>query len=437
MPRKRSLLLPLALVATSCLRSQAPELIVEYLDHAPPARGEPRAAKSLFLHVQMSMSSASQRRAIAGRLGLPFLRCLHPEAAGATFFASDPLGGIPGDPRIRALTASGIAVQVLTRGVSAEETLAAAMSETHPYAVLIGASAGASPKPGWRRVEHATLDREIWTRGVRLEPRSIEGAPLRFAVTKIPGKRSFEAITKTPVYPEHLQGVARDPDGNIYWSWTDRIIKSDSKGRILLGKPAPTHQGDLCWHEGKIVVAVNLGKFNDLEERHDSWAYIYDAKTLELLSRHALPEARFGAGGVCWHEGSYYIVGGLPREWEKRRYVANEIHQYDEQWRFLRTVHLPSGWTRLGIQTAEFAYGRFWFGCYRDVTLIASPDLRHVQRLEDVFCAYGLVKGPNGTLLVSRDEKTRAGHRGGLVARPLPWFWRKIQPSVSPEEHSR
>jgi hypothetical protein len=211
MPRKRSLLLLLALVATSCLRSQAPELIVEYLDHAPPARGEPRAAKSLFLHVQMSMSSASQRRAIAGRLGLPFLRCLHPEAAGATFFASDPLGGIPGDPRIRALTASGIAVQVLTRGVSAEETLAAAMSETHPYAVLIGASAGASPKPGWRRVEHATLDREIWTRGVRLEPRSIEGAPLRFAVTKIPGKRSFEAITKTPVYPEHLQGSPEIP----------------------------------------------------------------------------------------------------------------------------------------------------------------------------------------------------------------------------------
>jgi hypothetical protein len=63
-------------------------------------------------------------------------------------------------------------------------------------------------------------------------------------------------------YPHHLQGVCLD-DEAIYWSFTTTLVKSDLDGKVLQKVPVANHHGDLCSHEGRLYVAVNLGAVPD------------------------------------------------------------------------------------------------------------------------------------------------------------------------------
>ena len=81
-------------------------------------------------------------------------------------------------------------------------------------------------------------------------------------------------------YDGHLQGVATDGT-SIYWSHTKTVVKTDLAGKVLCKVRAPRHQGDLCFHDGTVYVAVNLGKFNTHADG-DSWVFAYDAETLEF-----------------------------------------------------------------------------------------------------------------------------------------------------------
>jgi hypothetical protein len=87
------------------------------------------------------------------------------------------------------------------------------------------------------------------------------------------------------VFTHHLQGVCADGEF-LYWSFTTSLVKTDLTGKVLLKVPVDNHHGDLCLHEGKLYVAVNLGKFNDPEGNADSWVYVYDADSLNEVARH-------------------------------------------------------------------------------------------------------------------------------------------------------
>ena len=63
-------------------------------------------------------------------------------------------------------------------------------------------------------------------------------------------------------------------------------MKTDRSGIVQNIIPVANHHGDLCYHDGKLYVAVNLGRFNEPAGRVDSWVYVYDAVTLEELARH-------------------------------------------------------------------------------------------------------------------------------------------------------
>ncbi len=78
------------------------------------------------------------------------------------------------------------------------------------------------------------------------------------------------------------------------------------------------HHGDLCFRDGKLYVAVNLGKFNDPDGNADSWVYVYDAESLKELARHETQEVLYGAGGIGYRDGHFFVVGGflLSQRWQ-------------------------------------------------------------------------------------------------------------------------
>ncbi len=209
---------------------------------------------------------------------------------------------------------------------------------------------------------------------------------------------NFSNVRIAGKYPLHLQGVCTNHRDRIYWSFTDALVTTDLKGNVLTKTAGPNHLGDLCYKDGKLYVAVNLGLFNDPQKRADSWVYVYKASDLTLLERHKTPEAVYGAGGIAEHQDRFMVVGGLPEGFEE-----NYLFEYDRNFKFIRKHTLHSGYTRMGIQTAAFSDHHWWFGCYGapEVLLKADKDLRTVQRYE-FSCSLGIVPIAPRTFLIAK-----------------------------------
>lgn len=174
-----------------------------------------------------------------------------------------------------------------------------------------------------------------------------------------PGKHYVEC---EGIYSRHLQGIATNGTDAIFWSFTDKLVKTDAAGKILRSVDVPSHHGDLTHADGKIYVAVNLGPFNQAAGGADSWIYEYDAGTLERLARHAVPEVVYGAGGLTYHEGRFFVVGGLPKTETK-----NFVYEYSDAFAHLATHELPTGYTDRGIQVVTFAHDHWWLCTYHSL----------------------------------------------------------------------
>lgn len=193
-------------------------------------------------------------------------------------------------------------------------------------------------------------------------------------------KEDPETVFCDGLYRYHLQGICLGDNGGIYWSWTDRIVKTDARGKVLAEVAAPFHQGDLCLVDNRIYVAVNLGKFNRDDHTEDSWVYEFDATTLKELRKIKVPELVHGAGGIAYHKGKFMVVGGLPPG-----YADNHLYEYDRNFKFVKAHPIQSGYTLMGIQTIAYAHGHWWAGCYGNpvVTLKLNKELKVIARYDN------------------------------------------------------
>jgi|GEM_PF-949714 len=187
----------------------------------------------------------------------------------------------------------------------------------------------------------------------------------------------------------HLQGLAADDRGNIFWSFTTVLVKTDAKGQEMRRVEVPTHYGDLTCHGGRVYVAVNHGKFNEEPGAAQSWVYVHDAESLAFIERHAVPDAVHGAGGMEWHDGRFFIVGGLPPT-----HAENYVYEYTETFAFVRRHVIKSGYTLMGIQTVcRGRDGLWWFGCYGKPTVTLCTDDNFALRGIYTFnSSYGIVR---------------------------------------------
>ena len=214
-------------------------------------------------------------------------------------------------------------------------------------------------------------------------------------------------------YEKHLQGIATDDRDNIYWSFTTVLVKTDGQGKLLAQVNVPSHYGDLTWHDGKVFVAVNLGKFNKETGAAKSWVYVHDAETLALLSKHAVPEVVHGAGGMEWYNGRFFVVGGLPPT-----HITNYVYEYTDEFEFVCRHIIESGQTLKGIQTiCRGQDGTWWFGCYGKpaVTLRTNDRFVFLERIE-FNSSYGIARTKDdNVLLIGKDRLVGKRHVCSVV----------------------
>ncbi|MDF1814195.1 MAG: hypothetical protein P1V20_18465 [Verrucomicrobiales bacterium] len=232
----------------------------------------------------------------------------------------------------------------------------------------------------------------------------------------VTGQGSPKVIECEGDYAKHLQGICRDDDGNLFWSFTDQLVKTDATGKSVKSVPVADHHGDLCFRDGKVYVAVNLGKFNDPKGNADSWVYVYNAATLEEIEKHPVPEVFHGAGGMDSRDGHFYIVGGLPDGVEE-----NYVYEYDTEFAFVKKHTIDSGWTHLGIQTAAWHDGSWWFGCYgRPAILLKTGVDFSLQGRYECNVSLGIVGLGKGEFLVAVGQRTESGRHRGVLRTAVP-----------------
>ncbi len=211
-------------------------------------------------------------------------------------------------------------------------------------------------------------------------------------------KAGFHAAQCEGTFTHHLQGICTDQKDAVYWSFTTTLVKSDLEGKVLERITVANHHGGLCYQGGRVYVAVNLGKFNDPNGNADSWVYAYDADDLSFLEKHEIQEVFYGAGGIGFRDGHFLVVGGLPEEVRE-----NYVYEYDADFTFVKRHVLKSGHTHLGIQTASFANGSWWFGCYGNPPILLKADESfHLLGRYEFAASLGIVGLPNGELFVAR-----------------------------------
>jgi len=125
-----------------------------------------------------------------------------------------------------------------------------------------------------------------------------------------------------------------------------------------------------------------------------------------------VPELVHSAGGMAYHDGKFIVVGGLPKDASE-----NYLYEYDEAFKF-RTRHvLASGYTLMGIQTASFATGAWWFGCYGKPTILLRADSQyHLTGKSEFNASVGIVPLDGGRFLVGQNTVVKGkGNQGRVV----------------------
>lgn len=232
----------------------------------------------------------------------------------------------------------------------------------------------------------------------------------------------------------HLQGIATNGIDAIFWSFTDKLVKTDTAGNTLYAVDVIDHHGDLTYAvtstgQRSVFVAVNdrespnPGQFNVLHPNNPprQWIYEYDADNLALKNQYSVKEVLYGAGGVAFHDGKFLVVGGQPGSETK-----NYVYEYDQSFQFVKMYALETGNTDRGIQTAEFGAGHWWFGTY-----LVQDGVRQLLKFDqslplDQFeqfsfsASYGIAALENGQFLIATTHSRDNGDIFGRVHLAVP-----------------
>lgn len=246
------------------------------------------------------------------------------------------------------------------------------------------------------------------------------------------------AIECDSLHPYHCQGVATDGQA-LYWSFTTVLAKTDLSGRTLKTYAIKSgHMGDLCVHDGRIYVGMNMRSASDGTRVGDE-VWVFDPQDLTLQRQMPTPQTIWCNNGLEWYGGAFWVVSNGSCE-----VPYNYVFEYTPDFRFKCCHPIASGQTNLGVQTICFAKGRMLFGCYggtvsdgrklQNCVFAVDPDaltakyrnnehppvIPIVERMDGVSAGEGLLELNGQVWTASGFRRKNAGGRNLHGARIVP-----------------
>lgn len=240
-------------------------------------------------------------------------------------------------------------------------------------------------------------------------------AALLLALVSLSSADDTPTIHCPGTYDGHLQGIAVDPAGAIYWSFTVALVKTTADGTLLADTEVPTHHGDLWADDQHVYVAVN---YRNEAKKRSSFLYAYHTEDLRLAWKKPIPEPVEGAGALAMRDGHFFVASGR----RLKPFEHNLIFEYDTDAQLVATHTLASGPTYLGIQTMAWDGDTWWFGCYGQPPEILRADQDFTFEARFAYdCAMGIAPLPDGGFAVGRGNETADGkYTGSIEVIPHP-----------------
>lgn len=226
----------------------------------------------------------------------------------------------------------------------------------------------------------------------------------------------------------HMQGFTTDGE-NMYWSFTDSLVKTKKSGLMLRQVPIPAgHLGDIVYYDGKIYGTVLGNSLKGLPFGH--WTsfeiHVFDAATLALDRIMRLDDCyemyknkEHGFNGV---DGITYIP---PSDGKSARlmvaaalftgeeYDSQLLLEYSLSGELLEKHLVKTGNTVFGIQNLarDHETGNYWFSTYgggypeapyksKNFLFCVSPDFEVIESF-NLCTPYGFEPIGNGKFYLS------------------------------------
>ena len=193
-------------------------------------------------------------------------------------------------------------------------------------------------------------------------------------------------------YPSHLQGVAADETG-LYFSFTDVLVKTDYKGKVLKEFKYVPHMGDLCIVDGDLFVATQFRSQPHLAANGNRKSAVLQISTdLELKKIHPLDISR-GVDGITFCNGKFYMAPDYGREPK----IETGIMLFDRNFKLLKEIRFKTGANiKFGAQTLTTVKGGILAAFYDDSkgAFIFEPETWKIIGQADIKPATGFTPIP-------------------------------------------
>lgn len=204
-----------------------------------------------------------------------------------------------------------------------------------------------------------------------------------------------EPVTCEGVYPQHLQDLYRDADGSLYWSFTNRLIKTDSKGNFLCGIAVPGHHGGLTIRDGLLYVAVCY--ITDWSKGADySEIFVYRPENLEFVKKYPFPDAK-GIDGIEKTPDGFAIAPDT----DDPDAEENWVYEYTPEFKLIAKHAIHTGPTYTGVQSIKATENGYLLACYDYRLALVAREFKLIKLYEyDASCGF-LVEDAD-TILAAR-----------------------------------
>ena len=147
----------------------------------------------------------------------------------------------------------------------------------------------------------------------------------------------------------HLQDVCVNDKGELFWTFTDTLAKTDSRGNLIATcstEEEYAHLGGIVAKDGKLYVAVGFVRDWSIGSEKAE-IFVYDEDTLELIERYPINETK-SIDGITTTPNGFFVAGDRI---DKGPNV--EIFEFSPEFELLGKHILDTGVTDYGIQNTK------------------------------------------------------------------------------------